>query len=108
MEPLLSALGTLASPEIIVMLLAATVVGAIIGAIPGLTVNMAVALAVPISIHMRPEAAIVMLLALYCSGIYGGSISAILLNAPGTPASAATMLDGYPLARAGKAVKALR
>lgn len=108
MDAIAFALGTVLAPDVLGVLLVATVVGAVIGAIPGMTVNMAVALAVPVSIYMRPEAAIVMLLALYCSGIYGGSISAILLNAPGTPASAATMLDGYPLARAGKAVKALR
>ncbi|MPY90027.1 MAG: hypothetical protein GEU99_19150 [Luteitalea sp.] len=80
----------------------------IIGATPGLTVNMAVALAVPLTMHMPLEPSLVLLLALYCSGIFGGSVSAILINAPGTPASAATVLDGYPLAQQGKAGKALK
>ena len=69
------------------------------GAIPGLTVNMAVALAVPLTLSMSPVASIMMLLGLYCSGVYGGSVSAILLNAPGTPASAATSTSTIPTPR---------
>ncbi len=92
----------------ILILFIATVVGVIIGAIPGLTVNMAVALCVPLTIHFPLAPSLCMLFALYASGIYGGSISAILVNTPGTPASAATTLDGFIMAQQGKAGKALK
>lgn len=92
----------------LLILLLATVAGIFIGAIPGLTVNMAVALCVPVTIHFSLAPSLCMLFALYVSGIYGGSISAILVNTPGTPASAATTLDGFVMARQGKAGKALK
>ncbi len=92
----------------LLILFLATVVGIIIGAIPGLTVNMAVALCVPLTIHFPLAPSLCMLFALYVSGIYGGSISAILVNTPGTPASAATTLDGFVMAQQGKAGKALK
>lgn len=102
------ALGEVLLTGNLLILAGSVLVGLITGAIPGLTVNMAVALAVPLTLTMSPVASIMMLLGLYCSGVYGGSVSAILLNAPGTPASAATSLDGYPLAKAGKAGLALK
>ena len=92
----------------LLVILLATAAGIVIGATPGLTVNMAVALAVPLTMHLPLAPSLCMLFSLYCSGIYGGSVSAILLNAPGTPASAATVLDGFPLAQQGKAGKALQ
>ena len=82
--------------------------GIIIGCLPGLTATMAVALLVPITFTMSPVTGIAMLLGVYKGGIYGGSISAILINTPGTPAAAATVLDGYPMAKQGKAEKALK
>lgn len=94
--------------EILLLLLFGSALGIVIGAIPGLTVNMAVALAIPFTMLMGPTASIVLLLSLYCAGIYGGSIPAIMVNAPGTPASAATTLDGYPMSQQGRAGKALR
>jgi putative tricarboxylic transport membrane protein len=92
----------------LLVLFLSTVVGIIIGAIPGLTVNMAVALSIPLTIHMSLAQALCMIFAIYVSGIYGGSISAILVNAPGTPAAAATTLDGYPMTQQGRAGKALQ
>jgi len=92
----------------LVVLFLSTVAGIIIGAIPGLTVNMAVALSIPLTIHMSLAQALCMIFAIYVSGIYGGSISAILVNAPGTPAAAATTLDGYPMTQQGRAGKALQ
>jgi len=91
----------------LIILLIATVVGILIGATPGLTVNMAVALCVPLTVHFSLAPSLCMLFALYVSGIYGGSVSAILVNTPGTPAAAATTLDGYAMAQQGKAGKAL-
>ena len=81
--------------------------GVMIGAIPGLTATMAVALALSFTFGLDPVTSILLLLGIYKGGIYGGSITAILIRAPGTPAAACTVLDGYPLARQGKAGKAL-
>ena len=108
MEIFLNAVYEVVQPINLLILLGSTIVGVIVGAIPGLTVTMAVALAVPLTIFMETTPAMLMLLGLYGSGIYGGSISACLLNAPGTPASAATSLDGYELGKQGQAGKALK
>ena len=83
-------------------------VGIFVGAIPGLTVTMATALMVPLTFAMEPVPAIAMLLGVYKGGMFGGSISAILINTPGTPAASATALDGFPLAKKGQAVKAMK
>lgn len=82
--------------------------GIVIGSIPGLTPDLAIILCVPLTYSMEPITGILMCLGLYCGGTYGGSIAAILINTPGTPANAATILDGYPLTRQGKALKALQ
>ena len=87
---------------------AGVLIGVTVGAIPGLTATMAVALALPLTFAMAPVTAILLLVGVYKGGVFGGSITAILLRAPGTPAAAATLLDGYPLAQQGKAGKALK
>jgi putative tricarboxylic transport membrane protein len=81
----------------------ATLLGIAIGILPGLTATMGVALLVTFTYPMAPDQAILTLMCVYVGAIYGGSRTAILLNIPGTPASAATTLDGHPLARQGKA-----
>jgi len=68
---------------------------------------MGVALLIPFSFGMDLIPSIGLLLGIYCGGMYGGSISAILIHAPGTPAAAATLLDGYPMCKKGQAGKAL-
>ena len=83
-------------------------IGITIGAIPGLNVPMTVALLLPITFYMPPVAGLSLLIGVYKGGTYGGSISAVLINTPGAPAAAVTCIDGYPLARAGKAGKALK
>ncbi|MBW2145786.1 MAG: tripartite tricarboxylate transporter permease [Deltaproteobacteria bacterium] len=83
-------------------------IGIIIGAIPGLTPSMAIALALPISFVLPVVPSLAFLMGVYKGGVYGGSISAILVRSPGTPEAAATMFDGYPLAQQGKAGKALK
>lgn len=108
MDLFLTALQTVFEPQNLLILLLATIAGVTIGAIPGLTVTMAIALAVPLTIWMDTTSSMMLLLGLYGSGIYGGSISACLINAPGTPAAVATGLDGYALAKDGKPLKALR
>lgn len=85
----------------------ATLVGITIGALPGLTATMGVALLTTLTYKMVPEQAILVLISCYVGAIYGGSRSAILLNIPGTPANAATTLDGFPLAKAGRAGEAM-
>ena len=81
--------------------------GIIIGALPGLNVTMGVALLLPLTFGMDPIPGILLLLGIYCGGIYGGSITAILIKTPGTPAAAATVADGYTLAQKGHSGKAL-
>lgn len=82
--------------------------GIVLGSIPGLTATMAIALIVPMTFSLSPIVAIGMLIGAYKGGCFGGSIPAILLNTPGTPAAAATSLDGHQLAKKGKGFKALR
>lgn len=84
------------------------VIGVVIGAIPGLNVPLAVAVSLPITFYLEPIGGIAMLIGIYKGGTYGGSISAVLINVPGVPASAATALDGYELTRQGRAGKALK
>ncbi|WP_294624794.1 tripartite tricarboxylate transporter permease [uncultured Bilophila sp.] len=83
------------------------VIGVFIGVIPGLGPAVTIALAIPLTFSMGPLPAIALFLGIYKGGTYGGSISAILINTPGTPAAAATVLDGYPMAKQGKSGKAL-
>ena len=77
--------------------------GISIGCIPGLTVIMAVAVLTPFTYDLQPLVAILTLIGIYCGGNYGGSISACLVNVPGTPSAIMTTLDGYPLTKKGKA-----
>lgn len=82
-------------------------IGVVFGSLPGLTATMGVALFLPVTFSMDPIPAMMLLLGIYCGGIYGGSITAILIKTPGTPASAATVLDGYPMAQNGHPALAL-
>ena len=107
MELIISVVGSLFSVKALIAINAGLFVGIIIGALPGLSATMGVALLMPLTFGMDTVTAIVLLLGVYCGGIYGGSITAILIKTPGTAASAATALDGYPLAQAGKAGTAL-
>lgn len=83
-------------------------VGIFFGALPGLTAAAAIAMLLPLTFHLGPLPALAFLYVIGKSGRYGGSISAILFNTPGTAASAATMQDGYPMAKRGEAGKALK
>ncbi len=107
MEPLLQGLGMLLDPFNIFLIFAGVLIGVVVGALPGLSSPMAVSLLLPITITLEPIPAISMLAALYCAGTFGGSITAILINAPGAPPAAATALDGYPMAKRGEAGRAL-
>ena len=89
------------------MILLSSLVGVVIGALPGLTATMGVALMTTLTIALPSNIALLILICMYIGAIYGGSRSAILLNIPGTPANAATTLDGYPLALQGMAGRAI-
>ncbi|ANO33568.1 C4-dicarboxylate ABC transporter permease [Vibrio breoganii] len=106
-EHLLNGLLTAFSPAVLPILIFGVVGGIVLGALPGLTATMGVAILLPFTFGMEPTAALVMLIGVYIGGIYGGSIAAILLKTPGTPASAATVLDGHTLAAKGQAARAL-
>lgn len=81
--------------------------GVLVGSLPGMSPSMAIALAAPFTFVLAPVAAISFLLGVYKGGVYGGSISAILICTPGTPEAAATLFDGYPMAKQGRARQAL-
>ena len=100
-------LGSFMTVESIFYVLASSLVGVVIGALPGLTATMGVALMTTLTIKLPPAQALLILICTYVGAIYGGSRSAILLNIPGTPASAASCLDGYALARQGHAGRAM-
>ena len=89
------------------MVVLAIILGTIFGALPGVSATMAVALGLTFTYTMGPVPAIVFLVAIYCSSITGGSITAILFKIPGVPSSAPTTFDGYPMAQRGEAGKAL-
>ena len=104
---ILDALGALCTIENFLWANLGVLLGIIIGCIPGLTVTLGIILFLPLTYQMDAITSIVMMLSLYTGGMYGGSISAILINTPGTNSALATTLDGYPLARSGRARKAL-
>lgn len=99
---------TILMPGNLIYLVGGVALGLIMGAIPGLTATMAIALLVPLTLYLSPTQAITMLLGAFNGGTFGGSIAAILLATPGTPAASATVGDGYAMARQGKAGKAIK
>ena len=107
MENVFIGVANVFSLQTFLTLIAGVLGGIVIGALPGLTSTMGVALLLPITYGMEATTGIVMLLGIYCGSVYGGSISAILLSTPGTPASAATVLDGHPMALRGEGGRAL-
>jgi putative tricarboxylic transport membrane protein len=100
-------IGNFLTPVSLFYVFASTLVGLIIGALPGLTATMGLALMTTLTLKMPSSQALLVLICTYVGAIYGGSRSAILLNIPGTPASAASCLDGYALARQGQAGRAM-
>lgn len=83
------------------------VLGMVVGIIPGIGALAAISLLFPLTFYLEPTASLIMLAGIYYGSGYGGSIAAILLNIPGTPSSAVACLDGYPMARQGRAGVAL-
>ncbi len=106
MEQSIYILLSIISFKSIIWVVLGVTLGIVVGAVPGLTATMAVALLLSVTYGMDTSAALAVLISVYLGGIYGGSRSAILLNVPGTPSSAATALDGFPLAQKGEATAA--
>ncbi len=104
---ILFALGNVFSPHNLLFAFLGTTLGIVIGALPGFTSTMGVALFIPFTFNMSPETGLIFLAAIYCASTYGGSISAILIQTPGTPAAIITAIDGYELTKQGHGGKAL-
>ncbi len=106
-ELMFSSYGAVFTPSILLMICVGTTAGIVMGALPGLTATMGVALLVPLTFGRPPVESISMLMGIYCGAMYGGAISAILIRTPGTPAAAATVMEGYPMAKRGEAGRAM-
>lgn len=98
----------LLNPQFMLMVFLGALTGLLVGAIPGLSVTMATALLVSITYTWQTTNALAMIMGVYVVGVFSGAISAILINIPGAPASVVTTLDGYPLAKQGRAYTALK
>ena len=107
MENLSYMMAPLFSSKLLIVLFFGTLFGLILGVLPGLGPTTGGALILPFTMTLDPLSAIVLLTSIYCAGTYGGAITAILINTPGTSAAAATTFDGYPLAQKGEAGRAL-
>ncbi len=95
--------GLLTGVPQIVAIIAGVILGILAGAMPGLSPSMGVALLVPFTYKMNPSVALILLASIYIAANYGGSITAVTINTPGTPSAVVTSFDGYPLTRKGKA-----
>lgn len=92
----------------VLVIILSTTLGIIIGAMPGLSAAMGVALLIPMTFTMEPASGLIMLLGIYVGAIFGGSIAAILISTPGTPAASATLIEGYEMTKKGEGGKALK
>lgn len=107
-DALVSALPHVLAPANFFAVLLGTIAGLVVGCLPGLTVTTGIAVLIPLTFGMDPLFALGMMAGMYNGGSYGGAIPAILLRVPGTPASVATILDGYEMTKQGKAAYALQ
>ncbi len=103
MENVLLAIDQFSTVSVLIALVIGCAWGTFAGALPGMGTVAALIVALPFTFSMSTEGAVALFLGIYVTSVYGGSISAILINTPGTPQSAATVMDGYPMAQAGKA-----
>lgn len=103
LDSIIIGITTAIHPYMIAAVFVGVVIGVFIGMLPGLTSTMGVALLIPLTFSISPEVGLALLGGIYCASSFSGSISAILLNIPGTPSAVATCQDGYPLAKNGNA-----
>ena len=108
LQYIIPATGLLFTLENILWINIGVFIGSVFAAIPGLSVILCVILFLPVTYSMTAIPGMMFLLGIYCAGGYGGSVSAILINTPGTPHAAATMLDGHPLSEQGRTKAALK
>ncbi|MGI5836865.1 MAG: tripartite tricarboxylate transporter permease [Chloroflexota bacterium] len=104
---LISGFSIALTPTNLLFCFAGVLVGTLVGVLPGIGATVSIAILTPISIGLGPTTAIIMLAGIYFGAMYGGSTTAILVNIPGEAASVATTLDGYKMARQGRAGPAL-
>ncbi|MGY8815299.1 MAG: tripartite tricarboxylate transporter permease, partial [Gammaproteobacteria bacterium] len=102
LDNLILGFSTIANVPAFVAIFSGVLIGILCGVLPGLSASTAVALMVPFTFGMDPMVSVLLLVSVYLAGEYGGSITAIAIGTPGTPAAAATMLDGYELTKQGK------
>lgn len=107
MDILLSSVTQLLDLSILAYMIAGLAFGVICGAIPGLNAGIGIALMLPVTYGLDPLSSLVFLTSIYTGGVFGGAITAILINAPGSPSAVATTLDGYPMALKGQGNEAL-
>ena len=107
MAVLFESIEALFTAEILGLIIVGIVLGIILGAIPGLGAVLGMTIVLPLTIVLDGTAAVVLLVSIYSGALYGASISAILVNVPGTAAAAATTFDGYSMTEAGQSLKAL-
>ncbi len=109
MEAILEGFATSLQPALLLWVVVGVLLGIVAGALPGLTATMGVTLLLPFTLgaDMSARESMAMLIGIYVGAIYGGSISAVLICTPGTPAAAATVLDGFPMTQRGEAGRAL-
>jgi putative tricarboxylic transport membrane protein len=105
---ILEALPLVFALDVVIAMLAGTVIGIVVGALPGLSATMGIAVLIPLTFTMQPLVALGMIAGIYNGAMYGGAIPAILVRIPGTPAGIATVFDGYPMAQQGQGALALR
>lgn len=96
------------APESLLMALLGTILGIGLGALPGISTSMAIAVLIPFTFGMGAAQALIFLVTIYIGSMYGGSITSILLSTPGTPAHAASVIDGYQMTKQGRAHEALK
>ena len=104
---ILLGLTSVLDPVNLIALIGGTVLGICFGAMPGLSATMGIAVLIPVSYGMEPATGLILLASVYVGATYGGSISAVLVNTPGTPSAAATGWDGHPMALQGHGTEAL-
>lgn len=104
---LLEGLATAIRPSNLLVIAAGSLLGVFAGAMPGLSSTVGLALVLPITYSLEPTPALLMMVSLYMSAQYGGSITAIAIGVPGSSPALATTFDGYPMTRRGEAGRAL-
>ncbi|MEQ3553820.1 tripartite tricarboxylate transporter permease [Pseudonocardia nematodicida] len=107
MDDVLLGLTAVLQPQLLLFCLLGVTLGTLVGVMPGIGSLAAVSLLIPISFHVPPDAALILLAGVYYGTLYGGSTASILLNLPGSPSSAVACFDGYPMAKQGRAGLAL-